>query len=192
MHKFDPAKADALLDEDRQKHLPSDEILDRLPLSPSQEVADIGCGPGYFTIPLAERVPGGTVYALDTEEAMLERCRERVEEAGLSNVEVVRSTEDSLPLAPASMDGMLLAFVLHEAAEDRAAFLELLARHTRPGGWLAIVEWRRVESPYGPPQEIRLEPDDVRALLSSTSWTPEGASEPIGEWFHFTLARRNP
>ncbi len=53
-------------------------------------VADIGCGPGYFTIPLAKAAYSGKIYALDINDEMLEACRRRVEEARLGNVEVVR------------------------------------------------------------------------------------------------------
>ncbi len=190
MYKFNPEHADALLAGDREKRLPPEEIVDRLPLSPSQEIADVGCGPGYFTIPLAFRVPGGTVYAVDAEEAMLDRCRARVDEAGLSNVVVARSTETSLPLDEGAMDGIFLAFVLHEAAADSAAFLDLLASYARPGGWLAILDWRRIETPFGPPQEIRIEPAELIELLRATKWVPDGSPEVIGEWYHFTLARR--
>lgn len=190
MWKFDPARADALLSEERQQRLAPDGVLDRLPLQPTQSVADVGCGPGMFTIPLAQRVPRGVVYALDTQEAMLARVRVRVAEHGLSNVVVAQNTEASLPLSPESMDGMFLAFVLHEAAEDRVSFLDVLARHTKPGGWLAVLDWHRMETPYGPPLEIRLEPDEVAGLLRQSIWEPVGPSETLGDWHHFTLARR--
>lgn len=190
MHKFNPEFADRLLADERTARLPADEIVDRLPLSPSQEIADVGCGPGYFTIPLAERVPGGTVYALDTEEAMLDRCRLRVAEAGLSNVHVAQSSETSLPLDPASMDGIFLAFVLHQATEDRVAFLQLLARYTRPGGWLAILEWRRIETPFGPPQQIRIEPDELTQLIGASDWIVEEGPDLFDDWYYYTLARR--
>ena len=47
-------------------------------------VADIGCGPGYFALPLAGVLTHGRLYALDIDEEMLAVCRERLAEAGMS------------------------------------------------------------------------------------------------------------
>ncbi len=44
-------------------------------------VADIGCGPGYFTVPLAKYLVNGKLYALDIDDEMLEACRNNVSEA---------------------------------------------------------------------------------------------------------------
>ena len=49
-------------------------------------VVDLGCGPGYYTLPLARMVGDeGRVIAVDVQQEMLSTLRERAEEAGLAN-----------------------------------------------------------------------------------------------------------
>jgi SAM-dependent methyltransferase len=49
-------------------------------------VAEVGCGYGTFTVPLARKVTG-TVYAFDIDPAMIDKARSNVHSAGIKNVE---------------------------------------------------------------------------------------------------------
>ena len=53
----------------------TDLLIRRLPLSEDSVVADIGAGTGYFTFPVARRVPKGRVYAVDIQTEMLDIIR---------------------------------------------------------------------------------------------------------------------
>jgi ubiquinone/menaquinone biosynthesis C-methylase UbiE len=106
-------------------------------------VADLGCGPGFFTLPLAELVgPDGRVIAVDVQEGMLALVRARAEAAGLaSRIQLHLVTPDA-PVAagPAGPADFALAFwVLHEAPDQRA-FLQGAHDLLRPGGRLLLVE----------------------------------------------------
>ena len=57
-------------------------------MSGEVDVLDIGAGTGYFSIPAAS-LTTGTVYALDTEPAMLDMMRRRAQEQGLANIKVM-------------------------------------------------------------------------------------------------------
>ena len=51
---------------------------------PGDTVVDLGCGPGFFTLPLAEMVgEAGRVVAVDLQSAMLDKVRTRAERQGL-------------------------------------------------------------------------------------------------------------
>lgn len=61
-------------------------VLDRLGIDASlADVAELGCGHGTFTIPVARRI-SGTLHTYDIDEAMVARTRERAADAGLANV----------------------------------------------------------------------------------------------------------
>ena len=169
-HKFDPANMAQLLSSERQEKLDIFRILSLLPLSPYHVVADIGCGPGFFTIPLAKALPGGKVYALDIQEEMTEACQRRVQEARLGNVEVVLTKETEVPLEKSSLDGIFVAFVLHSQI-DKPGFLMSAMDLLKPGGWLAQLNWHLIPEPtQGPPPERRIAVDDVLRLVEEAGF----------------------
>ena len=138
-------------------------ILNYMNLEPFDHVADIGCGPGFFSIPLAKFLVYGKLYAMDTDEEMLEALRQRVAEAKLGNVEIMRCEETEFPLPDASLNGVFLAFVTHHP-QDRVAFLKAVRAMLKPKGWCTILEWFKKETDAGPPQEHRIDPDELHQL----------------------------
>ncbi|MBI4200961.1 MAG: class I SAM-dependent methyltransferase [Chloroflexi bacterium] len=153
-----------LLSPERRERLDVHRILSLLPIRPYLTVADVGCGPGLFTIPLAKSLWDGKVYAIDVEEEMLEAVRRRANEARLGNIVTLKSEGTAIPPAASGMDGLLLACVLHEAS-DRAALLKGAAEALKPGGWCAIIEWRvGAEVGEGPPPDRRIAEEDLVAL----------------------------
>jgi ubiquinone/menaquinone biosynthesis C-methylase UbiE len=166
-HRFDPANIARLIGEERRALLPPLETLQAAGLAPGQTVVDLGCGPGYFTLPAAELVgEHGKVYGVDVQPEMVDACRRRAAEAGATRVEVVRSDETRIPLPDAIADRVLLAFVLHEA-DDQHALLREVRRLLKPGGEVACIEWRKQEGPPGPPREHRLSEEEVAALAGA-------------------------
>ena len=138
-------------------------IITLLPIDPYEHVADIGCGPGFFSIPLAKYLVHGKLYALDTWDEALNELRRRVSEASLGNVDVLECGPLDFPMPDASVEGVFLAYVLHDT-EDRVAFLSAVRRLLKPGGWFAILNWYRKETEHGPPLEKRIEPDELESL----------------------------
>ena len=163
---FDPANMARLLGENRRAKMPPEETLRAAGVAQDQTVVDLGCGPGYFTLPAAELVgPRGKVYGVDVQPEMLEACRARAADAGVE-VELVRSEETHVPLPDGIADLVLISVVLHEA-KDRAAFLGEARRLLKPGGEVAVIEFRKQDGPPGPPKEIRLSEADVAAVAEA-------------------------
>ncbi|MBM3957218.1 MAG: methyltransferase domain-containing protein [Gemmatimonadetes bacterium] len=130
------------------------------PIRPHDTVADIGCGSGDLTIPLAKYVFDGKVYAVDVDGEALERVAKRAGDVHLGNVQTVLSRPARVPLEDGSLDGAVLASVLHETARP-ASLLKEVARLLRPGGWAAVIEWREEGGGSGSPRKRRLSGDDV-------------------------------
>lgn len=161
--KFDPRKKDQLTSPERTERLHPKELLQSLGVRAGDTVADIGCGPGFFTIPAAEIVgPSGKVYAADVQSDMIAAIMMRVADLGLHHVEILKTSETDISLPDRSVDMVLLAFVLHEM-DQRAQYLYRLRRTLRTGGRIAIVEWEKKPTDSGPPVADRLAPDDVLA-----------------------------
>ncbi len=161
--KFDPRMKDRLLSEDREARLQPKTLLRGLGLKSGDTLADIGCGPGFFTIPAAEIVgPEGQVVAADIQGEMLTAVRVRAAEQGLHNVRLVKTSESDVPLRAAQFDVVLAAFVLHEVPRH-ATFLRKMALLLKPKGRLAVLEWQKKATEIGPPQEDRIAPDELIA-----------------------------
>lgn len=141
-----------------------DLILDRLGIGTGlTNVAELGCGYGTFTIPVAERI-SGTLHAYDIDEAMAARTHERVTGAQLANVVVERrdvlAQGFGLPLQ--SQDGCLLFNILHH--DQPLEILSAAAEVVRPGGRLFVIHWRHdPETPRGPELSIRPRPEEIVA-----------------------------
>ena len=153
--KFSPSKKHILTAPERYEKLDPQRVMSHLPLLVYQTVADIGCGPGYFTVPLAKYLFDGKVYALDVQQKMVDAARESTKLINLTNVHFERSGENKLPLEEDCLDGALVAFVLHEANRPHI-FLKEVKRCLRKGGWLAILEWHKMETVDGPSLEDRI------------------------------------
>ena len=116
---------------------------------PGDTVMDLGCGPGFFTVPMARMVgEGGTVWAIDIQEEMLERTRRAVEREGvLPRIRLHKGSGVSLMLdLPPVVSFALVFHVLHETT-DQASILRDLYRILREGGLLLIAEPRGIVGP---------------------------------------------
>jgi ubiquinone/menaquinone biosynthesis C-methylase UbiE len=113
--------------------------LDSAGLSPGMTVADLGCGPGAVTLELARRVgPTGRVIAVDNAERPLELARQRVADAGLSNVSFEQADVTGWRPA-AALDAVVGRFLLMHL-DDPVAQVALAADLVRPGGVVAFLE----------------------------------------------------
>ena len=93
---------------------------------PGMRVADVGCGMGYFTIPLAQLVgDSGYVQAIDLQAQQLKRVEKRARKSGVAaRVDRTPATEDSLNLK-GSMDFILAFAVVHEVPSAEKFFREI-------------------------------------------------------------------
>ncbi len=109
-------------------------VLDRLPLAGDERVLDAGCGSGRVTELLAERLPNGTVVALDGSPAMIEEARGRLERFGGRIEYVVADLGRPIPL-DTPVDAILSTATFHWVPDHDALFRNLAAV-LRPGGRL--------------------------------------------------------
>ena len=117
-------------------------VVKAMHLKPSDVVADIGAGTGYFTFRLAPEVPRGTVYAVDIQPEMIRQIRRKIEARGADNVTPVRSTPKSPQLPTDQVDAALMVDAYHEFAYPREMMLSL-KEALRPGGRVYLVEYRK-------------------------------------------------
>jgi ubiquinone/menaquinone biosynthesis C-methylase UbiE len=170
-HKFDVAHREYLDSAERRSYLDPTRIFRGFGLKPGNRVADIGSGTGFFAIPAARIVgPEGRVYAVDLAPEMLEDLQAKLAQEPVPNLEVVRSTEDRIPLGDDSVDFAFLACVLHEL--DGPGTLLECRRILTPTGRLGVVDWRKEDMAFGPPKAHRLNEDEARSILRDAGFKP--------------------
>jgi ubiquinone/menaquinone biosynthesis C-methylase UbiE len=137
-------------------------LIALVPIHTDQDVADIGAGPGWLSLPLAKYLYGGHLYAIDIQEGMLEKLAERARRVHVSNIKIVLSKESAIPLDDAIVNGVVMSDTLNEATRPKSLFKEA-ARLLRKGGWMAVVEWMPVEGDpqFGPPAKQRVPIEQV-------------------------------
>ena len=142
------AGADWLERPERETEERTDLVVQHLPLEPDSVVADIGAGSGFFARRIAQRLPAGQVIAVDIQPEMLAILREIAVAEGIDNIETVLATEQSLKLAPGSIDIALFVDVYHELARPLEVMRELRTA-LKPGGKVVLIEYR-AEDPAVP------------------------------------------
>lgn len=175
-----------LLAPDRAEKMDAFGILSMSDINLHDTVADIGCGPGFFTLPLAKLLVGGKLYALDINDDMLDACRQRVGEARLGNVELLKCGEFDFPLEQGVLDGAFLAFVVQHSP-DKPKFIRAVRGLIHPRGWCTILEWYRKETETGPPLERRIDPDDLRVMAQEAGFRNAQWRDLNGEQYMMTL-----
>ncbi len=90
------------------------DLLKALRAEPGNTIADLGCGEGLFTVPLARAVGDkGRVFAVDIDKQALEGARKRLERENVRNAELVLGKEDD-PLLPADqLDSVFIMNAYH-------------------------------------------------------------------------------
>lgn len=156
-------------------------------LSGTQCVLDLGCGRGDWSLGLARR--GIPVLAIDLWVDGLAWLA--AQSHGLPLLALRADVTAPLPLANGSVDGALLALVLHHLAGNGKASgaLSEIARVLRPGGVVAIMEFLPVPPPPGPPLAVRLSPADVLALAAGAGLHGE-PPQPVADHVALYVLRK--
>lgn len=169
-HKFPIELKEALDSPQRRRLFGSIKALRSLGIRKRITVVDIGCGTGFFTVPLA-RIAGlkGKVFAVDISGEMLKEVKKRVRRNKLKNVEVLLSKENKIPIGSGKVDYCLLSSVVHEL-ENKASFFRELKRILKERGRIGIIEWKKMRSPLGPPLEERIPLSAMRRDISGNGF----------------------
>jgi len=163
-HTFDVEMADRLEDPSRFEVVSVDELLALFDPDPTDTVADLGSGTGFYTDEVAPYAD--TVYAVDVQSAMHDRYRER----GLPETVVPVTAEISdLPFEDGALDGAVSTMTYHEFATAQA--LEELHRVLGDGGTLGIADWTAEgDGDRGPPVSERFAAGDARTALEDAGF----------------------
>jgi ubiquinone/menaquinone biosynthesis C-methylase UbiE len=114
----------------------------------------------------------GLVYAVDSNQTMLNGLKENIakSEVNPNIIKIVNSDICHTGIPEESVDLVLFANVLHEV-EDRKAFFQEVRRISKPTAFIVDVDWKKVQTEYGPPFKERLSEDEANRVLSESCFT---------------------
>ena len=140
-------------------------ILKALNIQIGQTILDAGCGNGYMSKVFSKEVAeSGKVYALDPNTEFIEVLRKETQGTNIEAIEgdITKPTQ----IDQSSVDLIYLSAVIHRFSKQQMqGFLREAKRLLKPNAVLAIVEIEKKETPFGPPLNIKLSPEDLKDMV---------------------------
>ena len=150
----------------------------------SGDIAELGCGYGTFTLPVARAIDG-RVQTFDIDPAMVALTTDRALEAGCENVHAATRDvlDEGFGLDPSSCAAVLLFNILH--GERPVELLQESARVMRPGGFIAVIHWRTdIQTPRGPSTAIRPRPGQIEAWGEAAGLRSKAGAFGLPPWHY--------
>jgi ubiquinone/menaquinone biosynthesis C-methylase UbiE len=164
--------------------------MNALRLNKGDRVLEIGSGPGYVSLLLAERVGAtGAVYAVDLSADALAHLAHLQKERGVSNIERLAANAATLELPGRRVDAALISMVLHHT-DDPVGILRNVARLLSPGGFAVVAEFHP-DGPCkgGPPREHRLAPHTIQSWCEAVGFLPLSERRQTPEHYMVVVQR---
>mgnify|MGYP006266490569 CR=1 FL=1 len=153
--------------EDRAQWQKPDLVLEQLGDLTGKTVLDIGAGTGYFSFPLAER--GAQVIAADVDDRFLEYISDKKRKRGVDNLTTRKVPYDSPGLSPQEVDAAIIINTYHHINE-RIAYFAQVKQGLKPGGQLLVVDYKKEDTPHGPPMNHRMSAETVERELKEAGF----------------------
>lgn len=148
----------------------SDILKNVLPVEPGSVVLDLACGRGIYSMFLSEIVGDtGLLYAVDLWEEGLQLLGKEIDEKNITNIlPMLNDATQKIEIDDYSVDVCLMASVLHDFEEMNKSgnVIEQVKTILNPGGYLAVIEFKKVSGPPGPPKKIRLSEDQTEKMVT--------------------------
>jgi len=185
-HVFNPAHIAVLESEDRRVWQNPDEILSAVKFKPDWIAADFGCGSGYFTVLLAQKVK--KVYAIDIQKEMLRFLEDKLRRHRINNIELRLSKPNEIPLEDEAVDFLMSVNTLHEFDDKTRTVMEM-KRVVKHEGSLLIVDFKKQETGFGPPVKIRVAKEKAVRLFEDSGFAFSSTKDLP---YHYVLVLGKP
>lgn len=149
-------------------------LFSELRLQQNTVFLDVACGKGAYSIAALEYIGRtGKIYAVDLWKEGIDSLKKEISTRQIHNIHAsVADVSKRIPMEDHSVDVCLMATVLHDLIEDKTdeGTLTEVKRVIKPRGILAVIEFKKIEGPPGPPIGIRISPKELIKRLFTYSF----------------------
>lgn len=186
--KFDPKKLAKLNDPKRLEYLKPDLIWDTIGPGRPQTVVDIGAGTGVFAALFSRKMDGGKMYACDVSDVMVEWMKDHLPRELQGRIVPMKMEESSVPLPDGTAD-LVYMINLHHELDDPGKITKEAYRILRKGGSLAVIDWKKEETPEGPPLSIRVTAETIGEQMRAAGFS-EIKDHPVLMFHSFVTGKK--
>jgi ubiquinone/menaquinone biosynthesis C-methylase UbiE len=159
------------------------DVIMALDFKPTDIVADVGAGTGYFARRFA--LHAGKVYAVDIDEKLLAIVRTKAP----ANLVTIVAAPDDPRLPEQSTDMIFFCDVLHHI-ENRPAYYAKLAKVLKPGGRIVVIDFYERPLPIGPPPSMKLSDQQVIAEFQKAGFALKKRLDTLPYQYFLFFERR--
>ena len=153
-------------------------------VKPNSSFLDMACGVGKYSLELAKHIgEKGSIYAVDLWTEGIAALNLEIDKNRIKNIKTILADIcNKLPLEENSIDSCLMATILHDlSSSDQKTTVQEAARLVKSGGMLNIIEFKKIAEGPGPPINIRMDENEIEALVTQYGFTKVSGSA-IGEF----------
>lgn len=145
----------------RNIFLSPNKLMQRLELKENSTVLEVGPGPGYFSIKIAQKISKGKLYLTDIQQEMLDFAEKRLNRKGIKNVEYHHCDGKTFPFPDNNFDVIFMVTVLGEV-ENKREYIREFQRIIKTNGILSISEQG------GDPDRLSI--DEIKTLMQDSNF----------------------
>lgn len=162
-------------------------------IHPGAQVLDAACGAGLYSLEMAKVLDErGLIHAVDLWKEGIESLKDTIRDRNIANINpVLADISKHIPLDNESIDFCLMATVLHDlSTEEQAAALLETGRVLKPGGTLAVIEFKKIDTGPGPPVHIRISEQEAEDKIRKFGFRKTDHGE-IGQYNYLMKFERS-
>ncbi|MFZ1679128.1 MAG: class I SAM-dependent methyltransferase [Saprospiraceae bacterium] len=167
-----------------------DLVIEQLGEVDGKVIADLGAGTGYFSRRIAYK--GATVIAIDIDPKAIQWMEEQKAKfpVEIRDRLIIRQADKNDPHLKKNEVDMVLLVNTYSYITDRVPYFTKLKEDIRKGGNVVIIDFKKIETPFGPPLEDRIDVADVEKELRDAGYDILKVDEESLEYQYIIKAQK--